>query len=703
MLQSNIQEKKTATKEQLVIFLDDQKSSCLDVQNELDALGTEIEKQKQSRETEIEQQEREDAKMAKYKQIMEQAGAKLKANEKKIAQLQEQLHGKQEQQVNLQEEVDRVKRADKDFFGSFSSKEVQLTVEVEVSTAPGSSVVAAATSLTKAVEPENEKGTAAIQTGASEGAKDLKKSESTANPRTEKEIWCMLRENNGGKESESEKGNRRRRRWWKKGQLVELMSASTSSGAGESLSSTNSPSESSRSAATNVLPSVLNVETRIPPPMQTLIRQATSVREEEAAVVRRLKDERSRFLANVAEEYEKYKRKAATVVKIQAEQASGPMEAKALAQTIAQTMEKNQSLRQEVNNLALEIQKVQQSNAGVDSKITQARSDILLLSDGLTQKQSQFASFEKKKADLEIELQEKVEEARIAEKYWRDEERGRKHAMEQEVEILKTLAKNLEIEIKTLKDRYATMDRRGSHASGGIASNGTPLTTPQNALAPSIDLCTAAGECSGEGSGGASENSPQKNASSSMATSTAAVNDDNSWSQNNNNSKEESTTGESKSSVQNSSGSVSQDEEQRKKSHQRSGRASCGAQPLELPRSTSPVEDSVIANVTPTNRSADARKNPMNNRLKLNLKGIGSSEIDLRDDGDAERKPTVPWSDIMELRALIRQYEQCTEQEKRDEELLRQQNEHLILQLQVVSSNSIQSNSIELCYYDHVR
>lgn len=71
---------------------------------------------------------------------------------------------------------------------------------------------------------------------------------------------------------------------------------------------------------------------------------------------------------------------------------------------------------------------------------------------------------------------------------------------------------------------------------------------------------------------------------------------------------------------------------------------------------------------------------------------------------DDEPQPTPSWSDIMELRQLIRQYEQCLAQERRDELLLRKQNDVLAEQVELVrSANELQANLQEVTHVEYMR
>ncbi|CAD7924851.1 unnamed protein product [Amoebophrya sp. A25] len=474
------------------------KSTLRQLKAEVDSLAKEIRK-------ETENGKKEGEKLGKYRQVIEQARQKLHSNEKKVAGLRTQLRNRQEEHVELQNELDQMKKAEA-AFGQGCDVQVLAAVEVPNFVSAGGSSVSAGSA-----PPAGGASAATFNSTKDHDHGYVGRAVSSSNTTT----WCLLKEPPCG-------GAKRKhgKVWWTREQLAEVTSS------------------------TAVFPDSLQEQFRA----CLSSHKAALTRSEEAL------SERQRFLDSLVGEYEKYRKKAETVARLQDRNGS-PVE----KDTLERLQQENQEVRAQVSAVSTEIRGLQQSNGQHHAKVLALRSDILRICDSLAQKSSQRGSFEKKLVRLRAEVSEKDEERELLTRF---ADEGRKKALDQEVDILRTLEKNLQMECKTLKSRLeaATAPNRSGEADDRAGN-----TVPQVLDA---DVGATAGSAS----------------------------------------------------------------------------------------ATSDVG-------TPRDRSASTDTPPAG-------------------PDDEGRAPSAAWSEVMELRSLLRQYEQAVEQEERDEELLRQQNEHILAQLQ---------------------
>eukprot|EP00392_Amoebophrya_sp_AT5.2_P004372 g4380.t1 len=592
-LQSRLQETKAEGKAVVSEFVESTKDSAQAARDAVANLEGEIEKLKQDLKKETESDKREAEKLKKYDVVIEQAKVKLAGNEKKVLGLKSELAGRQEEHVGLQMELDRVKHAGVDAMGC----EVVACVEVEVGAlgrgeATGRSTVGAMGKM--------QAGAATTAgAGSSSGAEDDGTSTSGAAPETAREVWCLLKNANPSTENgtaptpaaPSLSREELNKRWWRRDRLQALM--------GSSRSTTTAPFN-------------------FPVPVQQQHRLAIATREQKLQQVVSVRKEREKWLENLQSEYSKYKKKAETVAKLQKQQGGGQDVDGSLLEKM---QAENAELRSRITAVSAEIRSLQQSNGNHCENVARIRGEILALCDALAQKQSQQAMFEKKRQALRAEIAEKEEEREMLDKFAVEQNAGRKKALDQEVDILRTLQKNLEVEMRGLQQKLEVLVAEGKVELERMtrAQTGVPM---------------------GKGGGG----------------------------------------------------------------HVPSGDGEKG----DRATLTEPAAGAAVGNGTlPQHQDHDPlafEPPPRHNSTASSFTSETTSATELHLHSSSSRQPSVAWSDLMELRGLIRQYEQCIEQEKRDEELLKQQNDHLIAQLQeVYSCTNLKQNIGERTQVEYIR
>ncbi|CAD7928948.1 unnamed protein product [Amoebophrya sp. A120] len=607
VLQAQLQETKAEGKAVVSEFSESRKDTAQNALDELEKLQKEVEDLKRTKKKDVEFTQKEQEKLQKYEKVIQQADAKLKVNQKKCSALKEQLQKQQEEHVAAQMELDRAKHAGQEL--DFDHEEVLACVEVPVR---GTAASASSTS-SSTTRPKTPTGSVGVLT------KNPAKNSTSKNLQPDSEIWCLLKHQSKNLDKTStakDLAYKQSKCWWRLQQLEELLPKATS--------------------------------TTFPVPLQTQYRQLLEKQEQRVLQVTEVRKEREKCLENLRAEYQKYKKKADTVAKLQQQQTSSFSSSSDGAggtctseqslkpeESMAKGLEKLQSdnaeLRSHIAAVSKEIRELQQGNTLHHQTVGKIRTEILRICDSLAQKSTQQTSFEKKKQSIRQEIQNKEEERFMLENYAVEQNSTRKKALDQEVDILRTLEKNLQVERKTLQEKLASLleERREQNER----------TTTARKDEKDDGKAVAGAEEAGKKE---SLEAPPEDAGKKLQLPLG---------------------------VSTNSSAIPPE-------HQTKG-------PSFLP----PNRITTTSGGSSTTQSTAPEQVYQNNNLEEVL-----------------RQPTVAWSDLMELRALIRQYEQCLEQEKRDEDLLRQQNDHLIFQLQeIYSTTNLQQNMSEQTQLEYIR